>query len=356
MQRLRSKTYARLAMISLAGELALGAAAYADDRVWAASGDGAAAIATDCGHCGDDVGMLLACQQPGAVVEVTVPGAAARTGKDNEPAPVTIAVGAQAFKISATTRYIAAIGYAPQFEVRFGGPLLQALQSGEQVRVRFGAAETVIALKGARVAIDDFATRCGAKAANAGQAPAEGDKQCSGHQMLPTPREESSCASVKAQSYPSPDAAALALVFPVDIDLYATPDMESRVAVRGKDGRLLNSKDFSSARGVNGYYVVNAQWSPDSQFFVFSLSSSGGHSPWSFPACVYSRETNEFVNLNQMIGGKPSLSPDFTFVGSHTLTVMTWEKEGSMTQVPATADLAAIAKNTRAPAAGCDYQ
>jgi len=55
--------------------------------------------------------------------------------------------------------------------------------------------------------------------------------------------------------------------------------MESRVAFRDKDGRLLNSKSFASARGVDGYYVASAQWSPDSRFFVFSLSSSGGHSP-----------------------------------------------------------------------------
>jgi hypothetical protein len=73
------------------------------------------------------------------------------------------------------------------------------------------------------------------------------------------------------------------VVLPVEISLNATPDMESRVVIRTSKGETVTSKDYSSPRGFNGYYVVRAQWSPDSKFFVYSLSSSGGHSPWSFP-------------------------------------------------------------------------
>ena len=168
---------------------------------------------------------------------------------------------------------------------------------------------------------------------------------CAGHQMLPRPREEGSCLTADPQSFPAPDGATLALVFPADLDLNTTPDMESRVAFRGKDGQLLNSRSFASARGANGYYVVNGAWSPDSQFFVFSLTSSGGHSPWSFPTWVFSRETRAIVSFNQMIKGRPTLSPDFTFVGPHTVTATTWEKEGSQTKLPITVDLAIGAKN-----------
>jgi hypothetical protein len=175
---------------------------------------------------------------------------------------------------------------------------------------------------------------------------ASADDLCAGHQMLPTPREEGSCLTANPQTYPSPDGAVLALVFPADLDLNATPDMESRVAFRGKDGRLLNSRSFASARGANGYYVVNGAWSPDSQFFVFSLTSSGGHSPWSFPTWVFSRQTNAIASFNQMIKGRPTLSPDFAFVGPHSVTATTWEKEGSQTQVPITVDLAVSAKNS----------
>ncbi len=183
---------------------------------------------------------------------------------------------------------------------------------------------------------------------------ASADQLCTGHEMLSTPRDEANCDSVKPQAFPSPDAAVRALVFPVGIDLNATPDMESRVAFRGQDGKLLNSRSFASARGTNGYYVVNAQWSPDSQFFVFSLSSSGGHSPWSFPMWVFSRETSAFAEFSQMIGKKPTLSPDFKFTGPHTVMAATWDKEGSQTQRPVTVDLAAGMKKAGPAPAACE--
>src|SRR5262249_49041760 len=121
-------------------------------------------------------------------------------------------------------------------------------------------------------------------------APVLAEVVCSVHKLLPRPRPELSCSSIKPRVYPSPDGALRALVFPVDVSLYATPDMESRVVVRTSNGDTMTSKDYSSPRGTNGYYVVNAKWSPDSQFFVYSMSSSGGHSPWSFPMMVYSRQ------------------------------------------------------------------
>jgi hypothetical protein len=116
---------------------------------------------------------------------------------------------------------------------------------------------------------------------------ASAEVTCSGHKLLPIPRPQSSCGNVKPRIYPSPDGALRALVFPVDVSLYATPDMESRVVIRTNKGDTLTSKDYSSPRGANGYYVFNAKWSPYSQFFVYSMSSSGGHSPWSFPMMVY---------------------------------------------------------------------
>ena len=163
--------------------------------------------------------------------------------------------------------------------------------------------------------------------------------RCTGHRLLTTPRLETSCIDVKPEIYPSPDRAMRAVVFPVDIDLNATPDMESRVAIRTKEGKLLTSKDFSSPRGANGYHVVFAKWSPDSQFFVFSMASSGGHSPWSFPTWVYSRDKNLFVSFSEMIGNNPTVSEEFKFEGSHVLTATTWEKSGSDNKVPIKVDL-----------------
>jgi hypothetical protein len=165
--------------------------------------------------------------------------------------------------------------------------------------------------------------------------------ECSGHQLLSKPRPEKSCETLVPQIHVSPDKALHAVVLPVDVSLYATPDMESRVVFRNAKGDTLTSKDYSSPRGANGYYVVNAKWSPDSQFFVFSMSSSGGHSPWSYPTMVYSREKNAVAKLSDMIGGKPLLSPDFSFAAPHTLTATTWKQEGGIDdKVPVAVDLA----------------
>jgi len=170
-------------------------------------------------------------------------------------------------------------------------------------------------------------------------AHAQDNNRCSGHQLLPTPRAESSCATVRPEVYPSPDKALRALVLPVETDLHATPDMESRVVIRTVEGKLLTSKDYSSPRGANGYYVARAKWSPDSQFFVFSTSSSGGHSPWSFPTWVYSREKDLIVSFNKMIGDNPTTSEDFNFSRPHTVAATTWEKPGSDNRIPIVVDL-----------------
>ena len=111
---------------------------------------------------------------------------------------------------------------------------------------------------------------------------------CSGHRLLPQPRPQGSYQNLKPTIFISPDGKTIASVFAADRSLNATPDMESNVAIRSKSGKVLASKDYSSPGGANGYYILNAKWSPDSQFLAFSMMSSGGHSPWSFPIWVYS--------------------------------------------------------------------
>jgi hypothetical protein len=163
---------------------------------------------------------------------------------------------------------------------------------------------------------------------------------CSGHKLLPTPRPEASCGNVKPKIYPSPDGTLRALVLPVDVSLHATPDMESRVVIRTSKGDTLTSKDYSSPRGANGYYVVSAKWSPDSQFFIYSMSSSGGHSPWSYPMAVYGRGKNLIAKFSDMINGNPTISGDFNFTGPHTVVASTWKQPGSLDdKVPVTVDL-----------------
>jgi hypothetical protein len=168
---------------------------------------------------------------------------------------------------------------------------------------------------------------------------ARGEDQCSGHELLAKPRPEASCRTLTPQNFVAPDKTIYASVLPVDVSLYATPDMESRIVIRLNDGKTLTSKDHASPRGTNGYYVVNAKWSPDSQFFVYSTASSGGHSPWSFPMWVYSRKVNAFAAFSDMIKG-PTVSGGFKFSGPHTVTAETWQKPGSPEdKVPVRVDL-----------------
>jgi len=170
------------------------------------------------------------------------------------------------------------------------------------------------------------------------RAPAE--VACTGHKFLPQPRPEASCQTAVPQIYPSPDKELQAIILPVDVSLYATPDMESRVVIRNSKGDTLMSRDYSSPRGTNGYYVDRAKWSPDSQFFVFSLLSSGGLSPWSHPMGVYSRAKNRFAKFSDMIGDRPTLSGDFSFSGPHTVAATTWKQPGALDdKVPVTVDL-----------------
>jgi hypothetical protein len=97
--------------------------------------------------------------------------------------------------------------------------------------------------------------------------------------LLSTPRAAASCKGLKPSTSQSPDGALTAFVLPADSSLNATPDMESRIEIRTQGGQVRALKDYSSPRDANGYYVVQAKWTRDAQFFVYSLSSSGGHSP-----------------------------------------------------------------------------
>jgi hypothetical protein len=175
------------------------------------------------------------------------------------------------------------------------------------------------------------------------------DAACDGHQLLSKPRPETSCQNLKTQIFVSPDKSSHAQIFPTDVSLYATPDMESRVVFRSSSGDTLTSQDYSSPRGTDGYYVAVGQWSPDSQFFVFSLISSGGHSPWSFPMKVYALKKNAVANFSDMIGGKPTLAEQFHFTGPHTVVASTWKQQGATDRpVPVTVDLEAALQKSPA--------
>jgi len=110
--------------------------------------------------------------------------------------------------------------------------------------------------------------------------------------------------------YWSPDKTLQAIVIPLHI---AEPDFhEHAVEIHSKEGKLLYKKDYSSEDHEHGRCIVHASWSPDSQFFAFSTTSSGGHSSWHCSSYVYSRRLNEIFYLDDFVGG-PLVEAMFNF-------------------------------------------
>jgi len=100
----------------------------------------------------------------------------------------------------------------------------------------------------------------------------------------------------EAEKFVSPDKRLVAIVVPADKH-EGYEELESRVEIHSRGGAPLCAHDFSSDDGEHGYGVDGAQWTPNSQFFVFRLRSSGGHSPMNAPVVFWSRKTNRFYDL-----------------------------------------------------------
>ena len=86
------------------------------------------------------------------------------------------------------------------------------------------------------------------------------------------------------------------------------------------------TRDYSSADGEHGFRVTEARWTPDSRFFVYSTSSSGGHQPYHSPTYFYSRRTNRVRDIEQLT---PRMvvdqAPDseFKIVPPHSVALVT---------------------------------
>lgn len=97
-------------------------------------------------------------------------------------------------------------------------------------------------------------------------------------------------------SYRSRDKQFFAVVRPVrNPTLHVAT--ESTIAILGVDGSSLASHDFSSQWGDEGYIVTEVKWTPDSQYCVFRMRSSGGHSPMFAPIVIWNRKSNRIYSL-----------------------------------------------------------
>lgn len=85
-----------------------------------------------------------------------------------------------------------------------------------------------------------------------------------------------------------------------------SPCGESRVETYSADGHLLSVADYTSSDGQSGEGAVQVQWSPDSQFLVYSLSPPANRPGGHYTLAVYSRKQNKVKLL-------PAGKPEFTF-------------------------------------------
>jgi hypothetical protein len=110
--------------------------------------------------------------------------------------------------------------------------------------------------------------------------------------------------------YIAPDGSLRASVIPLHI---VDGDFsEHAVEIHDSAGKLLRRADYDSPDHEHGRDIMHAAWSPDSQFFVFSTTSSGGHSAWHFSTYVYVRSRNAVFYLDDLVGG-PLVEPYFSF-------------------------------------------
>ncbi len=88
---------------------------------------------------------------------------------------------------------------------------------------------------------------------------------------------------------------------------------ESQLEIRLLTGEILIKKSYASEDGQHGEIVDQVEWTPDSQFLVYSMYSSGGHQPWHSPIDFYSRKQNAVINLEARVA--LIADPEFHVIG-----------------------------------------
>ena len=104
------------------------------------------------------------------------------------------------------------------------------------------------------------------------------------------------CVSAKSKKeYKTKDGNRV-VILPISHD-----DSESRIEFYSSQNQMLCAPDYSSDDGEHGFGVIKAAWTPDNNYFVFSLTSSGGHQPWHTPIYFYSVRDSQIRSLEKLV-------------------------------------------------------
>jgi hypothetical protein len=81
---------------------------------------------------------------------------------------------------------------------------------------------------------------------------------------------------------------------------------ESNLLIGPSHGMAEFIRDFGSEDGEHGELIQQAEWTPDSRFFVIITEHAGGHGPLMHPIYFWDRRTNRFYSLDRALGGTTS--------------------------------------------------
>jgi hypothetical protein len=120
---------------------------------------------------------------------------------------------------------------------------------------------------------------------------------------------------------------------------------ENRIEFYSAKNQMLCALDYSSGDGEHGFGVVKAAWTPDGNYFVFSLTSSGGHQSWRAPTLFFSRKDNAIFNLDNYAEGSGISKGDFVLKAPNIVLTEAWKGES----VPAKFHLDKLSRNDHRP-------
>jgi hypothetical protein len=101
-------------------------------------------------------------------------------------------------------------------------------------------------------------------------------------------------------------------------------DYESRIEFYSAQNQMLCALDYSSGDGEHGFGVVKGAWTPDGEYFVFSLTSSGGHQPWHAPTLFFSRKDNAIFDLDNYAEASGISKGDFVLKAPNIVLTEAW--------------------------------
>lgn len=127
-------------------------------------------------------------------------------------------------------------------------------------------------------------------------------------------------AAEKAKALKSPDGKFTAKITQSQKASEGPPEFIIEIIDSG--GKVTTKKDYTSEDGSHGLSIDKAEWTPDSQFFVFSTYSSGGHQAWQTPSLFFDRRDSKIHGFEEFLA--PIAEGDFELKSPDTISITIW--------------------------------